>query len=114
MNVQEIDTALAARGLPTYSSIFNALAARAVAEEEDTQVFNPDNHYEAHGANTGGLQAHSIGGTFPITVIGLGIGDRTLYAAYNTATDERGAYRVSYAAALLDIQNGSIFDSRPT
>jgi len=68
--------------------------------------------YTGHGANTGGLQAHSIGDLFPLGIVGIGSGDRTYYAAVNYNDNERGPCRLSYEAALQDINNGRIFDAR--
>lgn len=39
-------------------------------------------------AIAGGLQAHSVGGTYPFCVVGIGNGDKTHFEVHNLQTDE--------------------------
>lgn len=52
---------------------------------------------KGHSAAQGGLRGHSIGDTFPDTVIGVGDG----FAKYNLLTGETGPVRPTYDAALF-------------
>lgn len=42
----------------------------------------------AHSNEHAGLRKHSIGSTYPIAVVGIGIGDLTRYQIENLATGE--------------------------
>ena len=55
--------------------------------------------YTGHGANTGGLQGHSIGVNYPYTVIGVG----SHWAAMDLRTGRTGNKQRSYKEAELDI-----------
>lgn len=50
-----------------------------------------------HSAVAGGLRGHSMGDTYPLTVIGLGDG----FARYNLLTGETGPARPTYDEALF-------------
>lgn len=52
---------------------------------------------KGHSAAQGGLRGHSIGDTFPETVIGIGAG----FAKYNLLTGETGPVRPTYDSALF-------------
>ena len=52
---------------------------------------------KGHSAAQGGLRGHSIGDTYPETVIGMGDG----YAKYNLLTGETGPTCPTYDAALF-------------
>lgn len=59
--------------------------------------------YTGHGENTGGLQQHSMGDTYPLTVVGLdeydtylGIPTRTMWYLKNLATGKVLARRNDY------------------
>ena len=52
---------------------------------------------KGHSAAQGGLRGHSIGDTFPDTVIGVGDG----FAKYNLLTGETGPVRKTYDEALF-------------
>ena len=52
---------------------------------------------KGHSAAQGGLRGHSMGDSYPETVIGLGDG----FAKYNLLTGETGPVRPTYDAALF-------------
>ena len=56
-----------------------------------------ENATTGHSTVAGGLRGHSMGDTYPLTVIGLGNG----YASYNLLTGETGPVRPTYNAALF-------------
>lgn len=55
--------------------------------------------YTGHGANTGGLQMHSIGDNYPYTIAGFLDG----YAVFDTRTSNTGVHRRTYREAELDL-----------
>ena len=58
-----------------------------------------DNQYKAHTAESGGLQGHSIGGTYPIGVFGKETDHGTRYGVMNFATGEELSFGFSTCAA---------------
>ena len=50
----------------------------------------------------GGVQAWSVGETYPVTVVGLGNGDRVQWYAENLHTGERGPVRNAQGDAVVD------------
>lgn len=60
-------------------------------------------NYSGHGATTGGLQQHSIGDTYPWTVVARQLDGITEYAAFNCCTNETLAFLPTYkeAATLI-------------
>ena len=57
--------------------------------------------YTGHGANTGGLQAHSCGPMMPYTVIRVG----DYWHAMDTRTANTGARRMTYQEAEMDVHS---------
>lgn len=61
--------------------------------------------YTGHGANTGGLQGHSVGSDYPYTIIG--VADRldapTQWQVMDTRTGNRGTPRRTYREADIDL-----------
>ncbi|QFP93695.1 hypothetical protein [Ralstonia phage P-PSG-11-1] len=50
----------------------------------------------------GGVQAWSVGDTYPVTVVGLGNGPRVQWYAENLHTGERGPVRDAQGDAVVD------------
>jgi hypothetical protein len=61
---------------------------------------NADMKYSGHGANSGGLQMHSIGDEYPRMVIGSFAG----YKAFNMVSGSYGPERKSYKQAKADLK----------
>ena len=61
--------------------------------------------YLGHGANTGGLQAHSIGDEYPYLIQGVArnVYQRTQWQVLDTRTGNVGRVRNTYAEAAADI-----------
>lgn len=55
-----------------------------------------------HSAAAPGLRAHSIGDTYPLTVIAVGVSP-TQYQVFDCRTGNVGERRPSYQAALIDL-----------
>jgi len=55
---------------------------------------------KGHNAQQAGLRGHSIGNTFPLTVIGFGDGD---FAVLDCRTSNIGRRWPTYQAALIDL-----------
>jgi hypothetical protein len=60
------------------------------------------NAYKGHGANTGGLQRHSVGDLYPYTVIRKGARAEQ-FLAFDMRTSNEGAPRRTYIEAAQDI-----------
>mgnify|MGYP007124203539 CR=1 FL=1 len=61
--------------------------------------------YLGHGANTGGLQRHSVGAEYPYTVAGtMQHGDaQTQWYVQDLRTGNRGVLRATYKQAEIDL-----------
>lgn len=59
--------------------------------------------YTGHGAKTGGLQGHSVGEWFPLTIIGKSIRGALYWCVFDTRTGNEGTRRRSYQEAQLDL-----------
>lgn len=88
---------LALAPLP-YSTEENAKSFARVRDEAQTILL--DTVYTGHAGN-GGLQRHSIGSTYPWTVIARG-GEPTEYAAFHCFTQQQGAWHATCRQAHED------------
>lgn len=61
--------------------------------------------YSGHGANTGGLQMHSVGSDYPYMIIGVAdsLDAPTQWQVQDSRTGNRGAKWRTYREALIDL-----------
>lgn len=59
-----------------------------------------NNETRGHAAVQPGLRGHSIGGTFPYTIIGFGDGD---FAVFDCRTSQTGQRHFTYQAARIEL-----------
>jgi hypothetical protein len=61
--------------------------------------------YTGHGANTGGLQGHSIGSEYPYMIVGVAdsLDAPTEWQVMDSRTGNRGMRRRTYREAVIDL-----------
>lgn len=61
------------------------------------------NQYTGHGANTGGLQCHSVGSMYPFTIEAFGNLRPTKWRWRNLVTGQRGTPQPTHNLAVIEL-----------